>query len=144
MRGLSTQLHRAAGAFEQKRGCGCAKRQARMNAAIPGSGDAVKAAASTVARGLHGAAKWIGGEPPVLGAPTILGQHLPARRRASAWTVPPEMPEGWSLVDHCGKSALYAGPGSFVVWDIADGHYRRFHGFSDQSLATREFERRCG
>lgn len=142
---VGEMIRRAAGAFDQKPGCGCAKRHAAMNAVIPGSGDAVKAAASTVARGLRGAARLIGGEPPFIGAPSIIGERprQRPRRRSSGWTVPPEIPAGWRMADSCGSSALYINGGRLVVWDVADGQYRRFHGFSDGLLALKEFEQRC-
>jgi hypothetical protein len=59
-------IHQAARKFEEQPGCGCAKKRARMNAIIPGSGDAVAAVASRVAKTLHEVANAIDPEGGVM------------------------------------------------------------------------------
>lgn len=125
---LAPSLHRAARAFEQRPGCGCAKRQAAMNAVVPGSGDAVKAVASGIAAGLHKAATLIGPKP-----------------RPRVWTAPPEIPEGWEMVEECWVTALYRKGPKFIIWDRIDGQYRNSHTVccGAPEIARREFEKRC-
>lgn len=99
-----------------------------MNVVVPGSGDAVKAVASGIARGLHAAARRIGGTP-----------------RSAVWTAPPEIPEGWEMVAECGVSALYRKGTKYIVWDRIAGQYRNSHTIccGAPEIAHREFEKRC-
>jgi hypothetical protein len=111
-------LHRAARAFEQKPGCGCAKRQARMNAIVPGSGEAVKAVASGIARGLHAAARVIEGLP--------------------------EFP-GYEPVRRCARAAIYSNGRTYQVITLINGKLASSgaHGFCKQEMAIEEMESRC-
>jgi hypothetical protein len=115
---IAGPLHRAARAFEQRPGCGCAKRQATMNAIVPGSGDAVKAVASGIARGLRGMARRIEGLP--------------------------EFP-GYEPVRRCDRAAIYSDGRTYQVLTLIDGKLASSgaHGFCQQEMAIEEMESRC-
>jgi hypothetical protein len=115
---VSDSLHRAARVFEPQPGCGCAKRQARMNAVVPGSGDAVKAVASGIAWGLRGAARRISGLPELRG-------YEPVRR--------------------CDRAAIYSNGRTYQVITLIDGKLASSgaHGFCKEAMAIEEFEARC-
>ena len=83
-------------------------------------------------------------------------QKLPFRRKAvvnqplvkvnsSTWTAPPEVPQGWELVDQCGQTLLFRKQDKYIVWDIEDGQYKRSHSFccANEAGAHGVLEARC-
>jgi hypothetical protein len=103
--------------IEQKRGCGCAKRQAAMNQKL----------------------KFVPKGPRTVAT-------AQQRAKASIWDTLPEAPEGWERVEQCDTALLFrkTGTDQHVVWSVKEGRYVDAHAFCcDPGKAIEEHAARC-
>jgi hypothetical protein len=60
------------------------------------------------------------------------------------WTVPPEVPEGWTLLKQCDKAMMLRhDSGLVIVWEIVDGQYRNSFSFRNFENAEKRQEVLC-